>query len=252
MTNSHSFVEILRLVELQNAVRDIPAGSRVLEIGAGTGWQARELNRRGFEVEAVDIPDGHYTQERIWPVRDYDGRRLPFGDESFDLIFSSNVLEHVGALPEHLVEQRRVLKAGGEMIHVVPSASWRFWTSLTYYPNALRRRVGEASPMQGTDNNQRAAVPSSRSAVEKLWAPVHGTAKSPFREFIQFRKRNWLQVFAQAGFQDIGYRPTGLFYSGHLIFGPALSIATRTLLAKPFGSSCHVFLMRKPGRLPAR
>src|SRR5262245_53622059 len=113
MSDPHSFIELLRLVELQSAIRDVPAAARVLELGAGTGWQARELSRRGYAVEAVDIPDGHYTRARIWPVRDYDGRRLPFEDGSFDLVFSSNVLEHVEGLPEHLAEQRRVLKEGG-------------------------------------------------------------------------------------------------------------------------------------------
>jgi SAM-dependent methyltransferase len=252
MSESHSFIELLRLVELQSAIRDVPSGSRVLELGAGTGWQARELSRRGFEVEAVDIPDGHYTRARIWPVRDYDGRRLPFEDASFDLVFSSNVLEHVEALPEHLVEQRRVLKEGGVMIHVVPSASWRLWTSLTYYPNALRRKLVGRHPTPDAVGPQDSPRPSSRRTFEKLWAPAHGTARSPLFELVQFRRRHWLRVFRDLGFEDVAYWRAGVFYSGHLLFGPALPIDTRKSLAKMFGSSCHVFAMRKRTQPQAR
>jgi SAM-dependent methyltransferase len=251
MVDSHSFIELLRLVELESAIRDVPAGRRVLELGAGTGWQARELNRRGFEVEAVDIPDGHYTRARIWPVRDYDGRRLPFPDDTFDVVFSSNVLEHVEGLSEHLVEQRRVLKEGGWMIHVVPSASWRLWTSLTYYPNALRRKLGGRHPTPEALAAHEAPRAPARRAFEKLWAPAHGTAKSPLDEFSQFRRRHWLRVFANLGFHDVAYRRAGVFYSGHLLFGRALSIRTRMLLSRLCGSSCHVFAMSKSTQSPA-
>lgn len=50
----------------------------------------------------------------------YDGKTLPFKDESFESVFSSEVLEHVFNLSEILGELHRVLKPGGNMLLTVP------------------------------------------------------------------------------------------------------------------------------------
>ncbi|MFB2121292.1 class I SAM-dependent methyltransferase [Parapedobacter sp. 2B3] len=50
----------------------------------------------------------------------YDGNTLPFADESFDSVFSSEVFEHVFNLSQILDELHRVLKPGGSMLVTVP------------------------------------------------------------------------------------------------------------------------------------
>src|SRR5690606_22363204 len=50
----------------------------------------------------------------------YDGKTLPFADESFDSVFSSEDFEHVFNLSQILGELRRVLKPGGHMLFTVP------------------------------------------------------------------------------------------------------------------------------------
>ena len=87
-----SHVETIRTWELQQVVSVIPPGSRILEIGAGAGWQSRALAQMGFAVEAVDVASALHADTRVFPVEEYDGRHLPFADESFDVVFSSNVL----------------------------------------------------------------------------------------------------------------------------------------------------------------
>lgn len=240
-----SFTESLRLAELQSATKHLTPGCSLLEIGAGTGWQARELDRLGFKVEAVDISDGTYTAERIWPVRDYDGRRLPFPDATFDVVFSSNVLEHIERVHEHLVEQVRVLKPGGSMIHVVPTPTWRFWTSLTYYPAVILRRLRRkvASP---TNASQPAGqVNARRNRLSVLWAPAHGTDVSPIREIWTFSRFRWLGEFSRLPVAQVEHWRAGLFYSGYLLFGSRLSLQVRRSMARVLGSSCRVFSMLK-------
>ena len=50
----------------------------------------------------------------------YDGIKLPFPDNSFDLIISSSVLEHVEDINACISEANRVLKPNGEFLSVVP------------------------------------------------------------------------------------------------------------------------------------
>lgn len=50
----------------------------------------------------------------------YDGKTLPFKDEEFDSIFTSEVFEHIFNLPEILKELKRVLKKDGKILITCP------------------------------------------------------------------------------------------------------------------------------------
>ena len=50
----------------------------------------------------------------------YDGKHIPFPDETFDSIFSSEVFEHVFNLDEVLKELNRVLVTGGQILATCP------------------------------------------------------------------------------------------------------------------------------------
>ena len=66
---------------------------RALDFGAGDGWFAERLMATGSvrEVVAVDVkPRSHsFVEPTI-----YDGRRLPFDDRQFDLVYSVDVIHH--------------------------------------------------------------------------------------------------------------------------------------------------------------
>jgi 2-polyprenyl-3-methyl-5-hydroxy-6-metoxy-1,4-benzoquinol methylase len=66
-----------------------------LEFGAGTGKQALELQRRGFRVTAIEMLTSNYAEHRVFPILDYDGATIPLADASVDVVYSSNVLEHI-------------------------------------------------------------------------------------------------------------------------------------------------------------
>jgi SAM-dependent methyltransferase len=71
-------------------------------------------------VVGVDVPQsGHDHAEGRIDVF-YDGRHLPFADNSFDNILSSEVFEHIFNLPEILKELNRVLAPGGRLVLTVP------------------------------------------------------------------------------------------------------------------------------------
>ncbi len=94
---------------------------RLLDFGCGAK-PYQSLFTRVSEYIGVDFAgEGHdHSNENIDFF--YDGRTLPFPDEAFDSIFSSEVVEHVFNLPEILPELNRVLKPGGKMLLTCPFA----------------------------------------------------------------------------------------------------------------------------------
>ena len=95
---------------------------RVLDAGCGGGGTALSLaEEAGFAV-GLDL-DARFrgTGTRLAGERKIggvafvqgDGTRLPFGDGSFDVVFSHSVIEHVGSAQDYLRECHRVLRAGG-------------------------------------------------------------------------------------------------------------------------------------------
>ena len=110
--------------KLAKALGSEPARyERALEIGAGTGYFTLNLLRAGVIADAVatDISPGMLetlseSATRLGlDVRTIrcDADRLPFGDESFDLVFGHAVLHHLPDLDAAFAEFRRVLKPGG-------------------------------------------------------------------------------------------------------------------------------------------
>lgn len=125
-------------------------GLRLLEVGAGSGGISHYFGTHvsgRFEVEAVDVQDSRQVSEgyRFTLV---DGVRLPFPDNSFDVVISNHVVEHVGDDREqaiHLAEIRRVMKPGSIGYLAVPSR-WMLvephyrLAFLSWWPESWRSR----------------------------------------------------------------------------------------------------------------
>lgn len=89
------------------------APARVLEVGAGEGEISARVRERFPEslVVSIDLHDDVLGKE--WRERDAVGafadiRRLPFPDDTFDLVLAIEVLEHVPGPERALAEIRRV------------------------------------------------------------------------------------------------------------------------------------------------
>ena len=241
-------LEQFRGVEAERVKPWLSSCPRVLDIGAGSGYQASLFSAWGCAVTAID-PAPPPADSQHWPVRGVVGARLPFDDASFDVVFSSNVLEHVRGRHELLDEIRRVLSPNGRMIHVVPSASWRTWTSLARYVHIFRKL---ASSQESTRQAAQAAVSvSPRGLSHLLLGPPHGEFASAMSELWHFRRAAWRRLFERDGFELMSVSGNRLFYTGYTLW-PALSLTARGTLSRCLGSSCHVFVVRVADRGAAR
>lgn len=111
--------------------RVIPRGSEVLDVGCGNGYIAHHLSAMlGTSVTGIDVAD---STEAPIDYRQYDGRKFPAPDSSFDAAVSAYVLHHAQDVHSMLAEMKRVLRPGGVAIiyEDIPATAWdRFicWT----------------------------------------------------------------------------------------------------------------------------
>jgi len=235
-----------------------PNGKMILEIGAGTGWQARTLAAHGYMVQALDTASSNYAASRIWPIVEYDGHHIPFPDGYFDIIFSSNVLEHIPHLYEFQTELKRVLKPDGVAIHVVPSGWWRFWTNVTHYPFMLKTLVtmilfaGEHAPRHQNEYRTYRTISSHVSShiknnltIKAIFPCRHGEIGNAVSEIYLFSGPRWRGIFESTGWQIKRHFANNLFYTGNAIFGSVIPIQLRKCLSYILGSVCHIFVLTK-------
>lgn len=222
----------------------------LLEIGAGTGQQAAQLAALGYAVTAIDLPSSAYAKQRVHPVLDYDGRHVPASDASMDVVFSSNVLEHVVEVDSLLQETARVLTPAGIAIHVLPTTTWRLLTTLTYYPGLLKRFV-QILFFKNLVRHDGSSVSRSKvgffSAFSMLWQKKHGERGNLLTEAWYFSERWWRKTFSEAGFVVQEVVPTGIIYSGSFLFSAVLPISVRKNLAAFLGSSTKIYVLKKQG-----
>lgn len=114
-------------VRLMQEHMGLQAGSKVLDVGCGTGALLTELARAGAEVTGIDtfgeadgidrrIAEARMKEQGLEiPLRQGSAAKLPFDDGAFDLVVSIGMLEHIP--PETrkrvLPEMFRVVRPGG-------------------------------------------------------------------------------------------------------------------------------------------
>lgn len=242
---SVAFRQAIRRYELEQVLSLMPPNSTVLEIGAGAGWQAKMLAEQGFCVEAIDISSSRYKVSQIWPVLEYDGKHIPFPDHTFDIVFSSNTLEHIPHVATFMDEIRRVLKPEGIAIHLMPSATWRFWTMCTHYP-FFPYHFKKAIRFFNARKNSREVSKTKLllDAVYEVFIPSrHGERGNVLTELYLFSRFAWLSVFHRPGWRVKARFTNRLFYTGHGLFGSFLGLRLRRLLSYLLGSACNIFVL---------
>ncbi len=210
-----------RLFELEKALKvsklNFNERYNILDFGFGDGFQSTYFKSKKFDVSAIDVEKKKNLIDSDINFLVYDGKKIPFQNKTFDIIFSSNVLEHVSNLDEIQSELFRILKDNGTCIHILPSSYWRFWTIIT--------------------------------SLIKYWyidPRPHGEITSNcFKELALFSKNFWVDNFEKNNFQVKKVFKTKLFYTGNNLFGSKINIFYRIFLAKILGSSCNIFIIKK-------
>jgi ubiquinone/menaquinone biosynthesis C-methylase UbiE len=100
-------------------------GERVLDLGCGAGRFVAALREAGADPVGVDIAEAALERaRRVAPGADLrlleDDGSIPLEHGSVDLVWCSEVLEHVADVGQTLLEARRVLRPDGRLLVTVP------------------------------------------------------------------------------------------------------------------------------------
>lgn len=135
-------------------------GRRFLDIGCGLGMYTRAFGRYTPHVYGVEIEleraQEVSSQGRARGVAVAPGEALPFHDQTFDIVFNHEVLEHVADDARVVAEMVRVCRVGGRIVTFCPNRWYPFEThgcywrgryafgnkpALNYLPDPLRKRL---------------------------------------------------------------------------------------------------------------
>lgn len=132
---------------------------KILEIGCGIGTVVHELSKKGHNIIGIDISGEaiEYGRKKYGSLclEVQAAETLPYEDESFDVVMSFDVFEHIKEIDTHISEVRRVLRPGGYYLFQTPnkysniiyeilwtkSLQWRRYHPSLHSPGQLRRRM---------------------------------------------------------------------------------------------------------------
>jgi SAM-dependent methyltransferase len=127
-----------KLQSLLNRLEPFRKTNRLLDVGCSAAFFLKLARDRKWDVQGLEVSDFGVTftrDELKIPVFQGLLQDAHFPDESFDAVFSSHVIEHVGSPVSLLKEMRRILRTGGALITVLPtqftSPSYRFFGKWT-------------------------------------------------------------------------------------------------------------------------
>lgn len=123
--SSESGNERIHLAVLSTLGVDLPETAKILDFGCGAGRFVRALRARGFvNAYGYDVGDGRTL---VGAERDHIkvgsllDLRLPYEDNTFDLVISDQVFEHVQDQVRAFEELLRITRPGGHGVHIIPA-----------------------------------------------------------------------------------------------------------------------------------
>lgn len=160
-----------RIVNRIVQLLDLPPGSRILDIGAGTGSYSFALADRGFEVTALEPSAVMSAQASDHPRVSWvaaSAECLPFDSSSFDAAILILCLHHFADLQQGLLEAQRVAGPGPILIFTYDPAAIEGPWLFEYFP-VFRNLIRDSFP--STDDIASHFTPPDKVSVQPFPLP---------------------------------------------------------------------------------
>lgn len=182
-------------------------GQRVLEVGCGAGTDSLQWVRGGARHTGLDLSlQSIRMARRHLAVRNLTGRfcegdaeRLPFPDNTFDVVYSWGVIHHTPNMPAAIAEIHRVLRPGGELrVMIYHRLSWvvlRLWARHALFAGrpwrGFRDVLAHHMESAGTQAYRRAEA----QALFQCFANLRlRTVLTPYDALIMGDRHRWLNA----------------------------------------------------------
>ncbi|MGY1685905.1 class I SAM-dependent methyltransferase [Geodermatophilus sp. SYSU D00867] len=214
---------VLNLAVLDTLGVDLPSTARILDFGCGAGRTVRDLRAMGFvNASGYDVGDGrslvgtdreHITTGTLLDLR------LPYPDDTFDLVISDQVFEHVQDQARAFEELFRITRPGGHALHVIPARyapieghmfvpfggvlQHRWWYKLWALAGIRNGWQAGLSADETADHNALFATESTRyvatSCYRVLWREIGYEYRFAEQEFFDGHVRPSMRVIGRLG-----------------------------------------------------
>jgi len=130
---------------------------KILDIGCSRGNALKNFAKFGdLELYGIDRREEE-SEGFIFKECDLEVEKIPFPDDSFDIIYNKSVLEHVFNTENFLTESLRVLKPGGIFIGLTPdwaAQSQIFWDDFTHVRPFTKKGLRDGLNIIGFENGE--------------------------------------------------------------------------------------------------
>ncbi len=222
----------------------------ILEIGSGDGYIIDKLsgNYDNFDFLGLEVSSSSYINKSEKVIQ-YDGKKLDFLNRKFDIIFSVHVIEHIDDLEGHAKQIKNLLNPNGIWINIVPSKTWRFFTTINYYPALIINFANLYKKFVKIKKNKNKAISKfSINPISYLLPQRHGEVGNFITEYFYFSISNWSKIFrkicAKNNMVLLQSSHIPYFYYSRDFFRNLLSDKIRYLLARLFGGSSIIIICK--------
>lgn len=162
---------------------------KVLHVGNGLGFASSLIKEKNPQIISLDItihPDTINPEDVLL----YDGDRIPFPDEFFDVVLCDYVVHHTPKPAEFLKELRRVVKRGGLLI-IIEQTHQNFFQrcKLLYYCRKQNMEANQKVTMYWRSYFSRKSIRATFSDMGlEVLDVISEQRKSSFTEMFVLKK----------------------------------------------------------------
>ena len=214
---------VIELAVLAALGVDLPKTATILDFGCGDGSTLSTLHRLGYQNaagydvgDARTLVDAHGSQIKVGSLLNL---RLPYDDNTFDLVISQEVFEHVQDQVRAFSELHRITKPGGHGLHMIPARyapieehifvpfggvlQHRWWYKLWALLGIRNEYQKGMSADETADHNAYFAIDATRyvpnSCYRVLWKQIGFEYRFAEQEFFDSHARSSMRLIGKLG-----------------------------------------------------